>query len=171
MRKRRDPRVEKIRDQERAREQLETKGLRIPSRPKGEFPEINPDDEYGEWSDHEVIAEMQVFTRWADYLVVQHALAESSEAAAERFYRRVRDVAMLQIEAPKGQVQRAKAEAALSDEVAEAEDEAAQAKVYRKLLEGLYENVTRDAGLLSRELTRRVGREGPERRDRRWGGA
>ena len=171
MRRRPDPRVEKIRDQERAREQLETKGLRIPSRPKGESPEIDPDDDYAAWSDHEVIAEMQVFTRWADYLVVQLALAEASEATAERFHRRVRDVAMLQIEAPKGQILAAKAAAALSDEVIEAEDEAAQAKVYRKLLEGLYENVIRDAALLSRELTRRVGREGPERRDRRWGGA
>lgn len=131
---------------------------------------MGDDDDYAEWSDHEVIREMQTFVRWADYLTVQLALAEITEAASERIYRRVRDLAMLRIDAPKGQVQRAKADASLTDEVLEAEEEAAQAKAYRKIVAGLCENVERDAALLSRELSRRIGRDGPERRDRRWGG-
>lgn len=171
MNRRTSPRIEKIRTQERAKDRAMKQGMKIPTRPRGEFPELQEDDEYGEWSDHEVIKEMQTFTRWTDYLTVQLALAEITEATADRISRRVRDVAMLQVDAPKGQVLMAKADAGLSAEVVEAEEEAAQAKAYRKLVAGLCENVERDAALLSRELSRRIGRAGPERRDGRWGGA
>lgn len=165
------PKIEKIRTQERARERAQLKGMTIPEKPKGTSPQIDEDDDYGEWNDHEVIAEMQTFTRWADYLNVQLALAEATEATAVRIARRIRDLKMLSIEAGRGEVMRAKADAALSAEVVEAEEEEAQAKAYRKLMQSLYENLERDAALFSRELTRRVGRAGPERRADRWGGA
>ena len=171
LKRRPDPELEQIRDQEAAKEKLLRKGLPIPRRPKGDFPEIHVDDEYGEWTDEQVIAEMQIFTRWADYLTVQLPLAEAAESTADRVHRRIRDLKTLSQDAPKGQVTLAKMSVALSEEVVEAEDVAAQAKAYRKLVAGLLENVTRDASLLSRELTRRVGRDSFERRERRWGGA
>lgn len=171
MRRRPDPRVTQTTMANEAMAKLARKNLRLPKQPRDEMPELRPDDDLGEWSDHDVIAEMTTYTRWADYLTVQVALAVTSEETAERFYRRTRDLKMIEVDAPKGQVQRAKAEAGLSDEVVEAEDVYAEARAYRKLIEGLYENVTRGAALLSRELTRRTEREGPERRDRRWGGA
>lgn len=164
-----EPTVERIKDQERAKDRARKRGLRLPERPEGEVPVLTaPDGDLGEWSDGVLMTQFTLFTRWADHLNVEVALAEITEATAERIFRRIRDVAMLGVSPARGQVTAAKAAAGLSAEVIEAEDEAASAKAYRKLVQSLYENVERDASLLSRELTRRLGRDPYERRERRW---
>jgi hypothetical protein len=50
-----------------------------------------------------------------------------------------------------------------------AQDAKQEAYAYRKLIEALYNAVDRDAFLVSRELTRRIGREQKDRRRERHG--
>jgi hypothetical protein len=49
-----------------------------------------------------------------------------------------------------------------------ARERALEAYAARKLTQVVYANCERVVALISRELTRRVGREGPERRNARW---
>lgn len=171
MKKKRDPRIERIRTQERAKERATRAGLDVPEKPEDELPALDAEfEDLAEWNDRDLMAEFVMFTRWADYLNVQVILAEITEETAGRIHRRLKDIAMLSIDAPKGEVLRAKAEAGLSDDVLEAEEEEASSKAYRKLVTGIYENVVRDASALSREISRRSDREPLDRRDRRWGG-
>lgn len=162
-----DPKLEKMTTQQRAKSKVRTRGFELPTRPAGEFPELQVEEDFSTWSDAEVIHQMAVFARWAEFASTEMAMAETIEDRAERIFRRVRDETM--ISQPSGTVTAAKAIAGLSDAVIEAEEELASAKAYRRLVQSLLSNLDRSQSVLSRELTRRVGREGPERRDARWG--
>lgn len=64
----------------------------------------------------------------------------------------------------------AKARMEEDDDVVDARQKYLDAYAYRKLLESRHEALVRDAAVVSRELTRRVDREAPQRRSDRWGG-
>lgn len=68
----------------------------------------------------------------------------------------------------KDRVTVAKAQRALDPKVNELKDRWLQAKAARKRAQVVRDNCERIVNLISRELTRRVGREGPERRANRW---
>lgn len=69
-----------------------------------------------------------------------------------------------------GKVARRQARQASDPDVSRTRQEQLDAYAYRKLLEARHEAFVRDAAVVSRELTRRVDREAPERRTNRWGG-
>lgn len=167
VRRKRSPKIEKHTTQVRAQQRLESRGMQKASRPAGEFPELLVEEDFSTWSDVEVVHQMGVFGRWAEYAATELASAEAIEEQAERIHRRLRDQRMLQ---ESGTVTAAKAVAGLSDDVIEAEEEYASARAYRKLVQGVLANLDRSQSILSRELTRRVGREHPERRSAKWGG-
>ena len=165
MKRRADPKIEKIRAQEKAKAKIEKEGLYLPEKPReDEIPEVY--DDLADLSDADLMDELAIHTRWANYLNVQVAVAEITESSAQMILSRVRNVA--RVKSSGGSVTESKARADLEDEVVEAEQEFGDSYAYRKMIGVLYENCERNAAMISRELTRRIGREGPERRDRRW---
>lgn len=165
MKRKMDPKIEKIRSQERAKARIEREQLQLPDRPREErVPELEED--LADLSDADLMDELAIHTRWANYLNTQVALAEITEMSAERILNQVRNRARARSSG--GSVTEHKAKADLDEDVLEAAEEFENAKSYRKLLTSLYENTSSNASAVSRELTRRVGREGPERRDRKW---
>lgn len=67
-----------------------------------------------------------------------------------------------------GKVAARQARQAQDPEVAASRQSQLDAYAYRKLLEARHEAFVRDAAVVSRELTRRVDRDGPVRRNDRW---
>jgi hypothetical protein len=67
-----------------------------------------------------------------------------------------------------GKVARRQARQAQDPDVARTRQQQLDAYAYRKLLEARHEAFVRDAAVVSRELTRRVDRDGPTRRNDRW---
>ena len=167
MRRRKNTQVERIRTQERAKERLRKKGLEQPPRPKGELPEVPHD--LADVSDVELMEELREQTAWVNHLGAELVAAEITEETAHVIHERLKTEAMLRIEPVKGETMtERKLRAGLSAEVQEAEDEFLAAKAYRKVLGNVYESAERKASNISREITRRVGRDGPERRSARW---
>lgn len=67
-----------------------------------------------------------------------------------------------------GKVARRQARHAQDPDVLRTRQQQLDAYAYRKLVESVHESHVRDAAVVSRELTRRVDREGPTRRNDRW---
>lgn len=163
------PRIEKIRAQERAKERLKREGISLPPEPDVDQSEVP--EELADLSDEDLMEELREKTEWVNYLSVKMAEAELVEETAETIRDRLKSRVMLELEEeqPKGtSVTELKARAALSDDVLEADDEYRAARAYRKLLVPIYESAERRASNISREITRRVGRDGPDRRSARW---
>lgn len=102
---------------------------------------------------------------WQNFFAVQVAEAEIEEAEAEAELR-YREAAAL-LESGK-KLNEARASRDIDPGVVSAREAHAVAHARRKLLQVTTENRERCANLLSRELTRRVGREGNYRRNDRW---
>lgn len=102
---------------------------------------------------------------WQNYLATQVAQAEIIEAEAEAHLKTQEALVMLN---GSKKVTEARAERDVDSNVVEARGEYLTAKAKRKLLQVTMENRERCVNLISRELTRRVGREGNSRRNDRW---
>lgn len=102
---------------------------------------------------------------WQNYLATQVAQAEIVEAEAEAHLKTQEAIAMLN---GSKKVTEARAERDVDKAVVSARDEYLTAKAKRKLLQVTMENRERCVSLISRELTRRVGRESNNRRNDRW---
>ena len=102
---------------------------------------------------------------WQNYLATQVAQAEIIEAEAEAALKTKEAVAMLN---GSKKVTEARAERDINEDVVSARKEYLTARAKRKLLQVTMENRERCVSLISRELTRRVGREGNQRRSDRW---
>ncbi|MCA1783602.1 MAG: hypothetical protein ABR616_15770 [Dermatophilaceae bacterium] len=168
MKRKTNPRIERIRTQERAKERLKKKGLKQPPRPEGD--QIEVPLELADLSDADLMEELREHTEWTNHLGAELVNAEITEETAQTIFERMKTAKMLGMEPSyKGETMtERKARAGLSDEVQEAEDEFLAAKAYRKLVLNLYESAERKASNISREITRRVGRDGPDRRSMRW---
>lgn len=166
MKRKMNPRVERIRTQERAKERLRKEGLALPPRPDGEMLEVP--EELADLSDADLMEELREHTEWTNYLSTALVLAEITEESAETIWKRILTETMLREDAKGETVTEMKARAGRSSDVLEAEDEYRSAKAYRKLLQSIYESSERKASNISREITRRVGRDGPDRRNARW---
>lgn len=103
---------------------------------------------------------------WQNHLAVKVAEADIEEAEAEAHLDTVKAVAMLSAPTDKLNQQRLARDA--DEVVAQAKKDLRVVHARRKLLQVMMENRERAANLISRELTRRVGREGPQRRNDRW---
>lgn len=102
---------------------------------------------------------------WQNFLATQVAEAEIKEAEAEADLKTREATAML-LSGKK--ITEARAERDNDPQVVKARGMFLQAHARRKMLQVTMENRERCANIISRELTRRVGREGQVRRNDRW---
>jgi hypothetical protein len=105
-------------------------------------------------------------TRWAEFMGVQLAAAEVDERACIDDWELCKNLAISRATAKN--VTGAKAEAAGDADAAAAKESKDEAYAYRKLVNSLYAATDAKAAVVSRELTRRVGREPREQRASRF---
>lgn len=142
--------------------------LLLPDRPTSNRPPTLPDD-LAELDDDELMKLMARLTRWSEWLNVRLTQVEITEDGAKEQLEQVRNIAILSAEYDS--VTEAKAAAAQDPEVIEWQSRYNVEHAQRKLLKGMYDANVERTFVVSRELSRRIGREPYERRDRRWGGA
>lgn len=110
-------------------------------------------------------------TRWTDYLAAAVAEAEIEERAAEAVLNKAQALVLLR-DWGGGRDERvtlAKAQRDIDPEVERRQEAYDAAHAKRKMIAVLYSSTERDAAVVSRELTRRVGRrEDHDRRVHRW---
>lgn len=129
-------------------------GIHLPAKPLGSIPAL-PED-VTELSDEDLMILYSDFVAWADYASAQLAVSSIEEREAER----VRDLSRAKSlsRAGSASVTEAKAKA---EEDSEGEGMAQTRRyAYRKVLHAVEGNLERDAALLSRELSRRLGDKG-----------
>lgn len=152
-----------------AEAELEREGLRLPPKPKFESPQVPT--RLAELDDDTLMNLFVRLTRWADYLNGQLALAMIEERSAEGRLAIAEATALLGNwgGTKEDRVALSKAERDLVPEVVEHKDDLAIKYAKRKLIEVLFTSAERDSAVVSRELTRRVGRmEINERRVGKW---
>jgi hypothetical protein len=154
-----------------ARARLAKKKLLLPRRPRYGIPELPAD--LTEINDETLMQIFSELTRWQDYAARCLAEAEIDEQAAESMLDFV--TAKLQIQnwdeaenKSTARVAIAKARATVDPLVQEWKEKTATARATRKLTGVMAETLARDCAVLSREISRRIGREPGERRVGRW---
>jgi hypothetical protein len=108
------------------------------------------------------------FTGWQNYAATQFAEAEVDEERAEAKVRFLEATGMVRAYGPKTKVTEVRAEIAVQPDVVKAKSEALAAYAKRKLTKVIYDNCERSVFVVSRELSRRIGAAGSERRISRW---
>jgi hypothetical protein len=143
-------------------------GVPIPSSPGSEVPSI-PND-LTDLPDEELMGLFSRYIAWQNYVAVKHVEAEIHEADTETALRYAEATGLVEswTGAKEDRVTVAKAERELDPDVRDARQAYDRARARRKMLGVLTANMERAAALISRELTRRVGREPVERRQQRW---
>lgn len=135
-------------------------------RPGSDVPSIP--DNITDVSDALLMETFSRFVQWLNYAATQFAEAEVVEERVTAHLKYIEATAMLTLNPAQGKVTVAKAEMTASQEVERAKQEVLNAYAVRKMTGVMVENCERSASLISRELTRRVGREPLERRQQRW---
>jgi hypothetical protein len=98
-------------------------------------------------------------------------MAAVDERTADTLYDKAKAVSMVRGYGGKeDRVTMAKARLEDDADVQRFRQEQLDAYAYRKLVEARHEAFVRDAAVVSRELTRRVDRDAPQRRGERWAG-
>lgn len=118
-------------------------------------------------SDSRLMSLFAEMTAWTNYCATNLARAEVEETRADADLRYEEAVAFSRAR-PDAKVTTVRAHAALIEPVGKARQRVTEAYAARKLAAVMYNNCDRIVNLLSRELTRRVGREPVERRNQRW---
>jgi len=108
------------------------------------------------------------FTGWQNYAATQFADAEVEEERAEAKVRFLEASGMVRAYGPKTKVTEVRAEIAVQPDVVKAKSDALAAYARRKLTKVVYDNCERSVFVVSRELSRRIGAAGTERRVSRW---
>lgn len=135
--------------------------------PKFEIPELS--DDITIVGDDQLMQHFIRFTAWQNYAATQLAEAEVTEERYDRLVRQLEAEHMvLNWGAAKDKVTLSRAQQAIDPGVAHARREQMEAYAKRKMIQVVYANCERSAAALSRELTRRIGREPIERRNMRW---
>jgi hypothetical protein len=114
---------------------------------------------------------MKMFTEyvaWQNYAATEFASAEVTEEKADANVRRVQAMAMVNASPTKGTVTITKASNLFLPEVERALQDQLNAYASRKMTQVILTNCERCAALISRELSRRIGSSGVERRQQRW---
>ncbi|WP_189764392.1 hypothetical protein [Streptomyces xanthochromogenes] len=106
-------------------------------------------------------------TNWGEFAGTRLAQAAVDEKQAETDLDRCRAIAAVRAKTEKS-VTAQKAAAAADPEVLACTDAYNAAYATRKLLESIYNGLTAKAAVVSRELTRRVGRHDRDNRAQRW---
>jgi hypothetical protein len=108
------------------------------------------------------------FTSWLNYAAVRFAEAEVEEERAEASLKYAEATQLVAAAPKQGTVTTAKAAGVINPVVQTARDRALDAYALRKMTSVMFGNCERCVNLISRELSRRIGRDGPERRQQRW---
>lgn len=135
------------------------------AQPEFEIPDVPRDVTI--LSDKKLMTLFSEYVSWQNYAATRLAECEVEEERASAAVRYEEAVAMSMAPAT-AKVTVTKAHMATSKTMQAARDRALEAYATRKLTQVVYANCERVVALISRELTRRVGREGPERRQNRW---
>jgi hypothetical protein len=147
---------------------VRSNGLLLPRKPEEGVPRLPWD--ITDLTDMQLMQLLSGYTQWASYLGIVVAQAEIDEMEAENNMETLG--AQIMVANWKGtsadRVTLAKATRETDPEYLKARTAYAEARAYRKMVCRLYDNVDGEKATVSRELTRRVGREPAERRDRRW---
>lgn len=169
MRAKRNLGIERTEKSLAAQADLEKAGLDLPAKPEVDYPEL-PSRSLVELPDKALMDTFQEFVEWADYVAGQMAIAEIEERLCETMIRRIEAEAIVRNRPEKASeaVTWAKAEKELDPTFQEWLDKLDVIYAYRKMVSVLVESLERDAQLLSREITRRVGHEPKARRVQRW---
>lgn len=140
----------------------------LPLKPDDVVPRLPRDPT--ELTDSQMMELLARYTAHASYIGTMVAMAEIDEAEAENNMETVGATIMVKNwgGTSADRVSLAKAHRETDPEYLKARAVHSEAKAYRKLVSRLYDNVDGEKATISRELTRRVGREPAERRDRRW---
>lgn len=119
-------------------------------------------------SDADLMERFREFVEWQNYASSMLVEKEVEEEKAERTMKFLEGQKMLQQWDDKGTVTKQRAEVSQDPEVEKARQNHLQKYAERKYTKMIYENCERSAALISRELSRRIGRDGTERRNMRW---
>jgi hypothetical protein len=136
-------------------------------RPEGWLPELPHD--ITTVSDRDLMVLMRQFAEWQNFMDTLFVSAEEAEAEAAANLELKEAHALISAEAK--EVTKARAFARQHPEVMIASAQASDAKATRKALSMKINNLDRLAFIVSRELTRRLGRAPQEGRVSRYGGA
>lgn len=137
------------------------------SRPDFDMPELP--NNLTDLSDDTLMYLFAAFTSWQNFAAVEQADAEVAEARAEAAQRYAEASAMVKgWGGTKDKVTVAKAELSQDPEVEAARQQVLTAYARRKLTQVVYANCERSVFVVSRELSRRIGNVGYERRSMRW---
>lgn len=107
------------------------------------------------------------FTEWVAYQGAQLAIAEVEEQSAVEDVKRMETMSAARNSGAKT-VTAAKAAIWEDSGYIDARDAQFRAQAYKKMLGGIYEATEKKQVLLSRELTRRVGRDPRDNRNGKW---
>lgn len=150
-----------------AQQQLAKQGLGIePARPAKNPPQLP--EELTDLRDRELMALMTELSKWSAFLGYQKSAAEVDERFAAQRVERL--AALQQIKNKGGSVSAMKASTWADEDFGAAKEAEQEAYAYRKLVEALYNSVEKDSFVVSRELTRRIGRNDRDKRSDKWEG-
>ena len=156
-----------------AKAELEKAGYKLPGRPTFDLPTLPR--KIGDLSDDELMELFTAQTRWSDHIGGLLALQEVDERFADSAYdwvwAQVLSECVAGVAGRRGSessVTVAKAEATQHPNVKMARDKKDMIYARRKVFQVMNDNLERDNFAVSRELTRRLGREPRQRRADRW---
>jgi hypothetical protein len=151
-----------------AKAELEKEGLHLPDQPKFHVPEVPT--RITEMDDPGLMNLFVRHTRWRGYLSGQLALAEVDERYAEDLLAKLEAESLIRNwgGTREDRVTLAKAHRVSDPAVTDATEKLHLAYARRKLIGALVDSSQKNVEVISRELTRRVGQEPTERRERRW---
>jgi len=147
---------------------LQYDGVPLPARPKLAVPEIPLD--LTDLHDKRIMELFALYVAWNNFFDVQRVTSEIEEANAETDLKVLEAVSLASgWEGPKeSRITVLRAERDMDPEVMAARSRFDQAKARRKMMGVLCGNMERGAALLSRELSRRIGRAPVEGRAAGW---
>lgn len=149
-----------------AHQRLEKQGLGLaPPQPGGSPPELP--EELTELRDYELMELFTRLNRWSAHLGYQLSAAQVDERYAGLRVEKL--TALAQIRNKGGSVSAMKAAAFADGDLVAAKEEEQEAYAYKKLVEALYNAIDGKSFVVSRELTRRIGRNDRDRRGDKQG--
>lgn len=142
-------------------------GLQMPERPDSDVPSVDPET-LTSLTDQALVELMAKLAAWEDYAGTQLAAAEVDEEELQRSAEVAEATSMVRDWGGTGKdrVAVAKAQRMLDPNVEAAKKRELDAYALRKMLQSLYSSLDRQAFIVSRELTRRVGGQGQAQRER-----
>jgi len=151
-----------------AKAKLKRQGLYLPRRPVFARPKLPSN--LTDLDDAQLMALFVRFTRYQDHVHGLVATAEIDEHAVETMLEiaKARYLAKSWTGSSSDRIAVAKAEATLDVQVRDYDDQFASCKALRKMYVVLFDSLTRDASVVSREISRRIGRSDGERRSDRY---